>query len=125
VEVERLVMADLGLEVVGFFFVDFFFGEPFDEPERVLFVVVDVVVDFVAVGFLGLAAGFFGVGFLGLAGAFLVVVDLAGDFDLDRVVEVFFFFRFNFSIKTGVTLYEALILVRVPSSTPFFRARRK
>jgi len=120
-------MADLGLEVVGFFLVDFFLGEPLDEPERVLFVVVVVdavvVVDFVVVGFF--AAGFFAAGFLGLAGAFLVVVDLAGDFDLDRVVEVFFFFRFNFSIKTGVTLYEALILVRVPSSTPFFRARRK
>jgi len=132
----RLAIGDLGLGVVGFFFVDFFLlaeevVEAFAVDERVLLAVVDpldvVVVDLVLalVGVVALVDVDLVVDFLGLGGA-LVVEDLTGDLDLDRVVVFFFFrFRFNFCFRSGVTLYEALILVRVPSSTPFLRAERK
>lgn len=120
-----LEIGDLGFAVVGFF-IDFFFllGEEAFTVERVLLAVESA--DVVPVD-----------GFLGLEGAGLglvVVTDLTGDLDRDldldrdrvRVDDVFFFrFRFNFSFRRGVTLYEALILVRVPSSTPFLRAERK
>jgi len=83
---------------------------------------------------LGLAAalvGFFGLEGLatafGLAALGLGAV-LTGDLDLERDLEADDldpFFMFNFSRRRGVTLYDALILVSVPSSTPFLRALRK
>jgi len=58
-------------------------------------------------------------------------LDLEGDADLERDLDldvddvVVLFLSFNFLSSFGFTLYDALIFLRVPSSTPRFRAAFK